>query len=321
MFKKFRFYLSIIFLIVIGGYFILYQKDTTQYGSKKLVTILQIAEHPALDVTRKGIEDGLKNCCYTEHETAHGSAILALQIAQKFRQQKPKVVVAIGTVAAQAFLQKSDMNVVFSSVTDPVAAGLLKDINKPDMNFTGVSNMVQLSPQFELFKKMLPNLKTIGIIYNPGEANSVKLIEKGKEVAADQNIEIKEVVANSSGDVIVAAQKIVQEVDAIFITNDSTALSALSGIVRVANAANIPVFCSDVDTINLGVIAAFGPDQYQIGQRTAKIVEQIVQGKTIANIPVQWPDKAQLKINLKAARRLGIIIDNDLIKSANEVVE
>ena len=145
------------------------------------VFVSQVAEHPALDSTRLGILDTMKKHRIApnqnlefRYESAQDNPIGADQIATKFVRDKPDLVVGLGTISAQSFIEFADerkVKLIFSSITDPVSAGLMKDQTHLKDNITGVSNFIELEPQLELFKKILPSMKKIGILYNPGEPN------------------------------------------------------------------------------------------------------------------------------------------------------
>ena len=153
---------------------------TNKNPSKKLVTIIQIVEHPALNITRQGIIDELKNSKVTiEFQSAQDNNALATQIAQKFISSSPDVLVGIGTSATQSLIAANKHHqfpIVFSSVTDPKNAKIVDNLNAPEGMVTGVSNFIEPGLQFDLFKKIIPNLVNLGIIYNPGDSNSVILI-------------------------------------------------------------------------------------------------------------------------------------------------
>ncbi|CAG7589667.1 ABC transporter substrate-binding protein [Hyalomma marginatum] len=248
---------------------------------------------------------------------------MALQIGKRVTTTRPKLIVAIGTIAAQAFLKNDQIPIIFSSVTDPVSAGLIKDLKETATNFTGVSNMINIEPQLKLIVDILPHAKKIGVIYNSTEANSMEILRRVKKAAGNFNLEILEAVILSSNDMIIATQSLINKrIDAIFISNDNAVLSSIQGITKIASSFMVPVFCSDVDTIKNGVLAAFGPDQYKIGVQTGKIIEKVLLGKkTTYEIPVEFPEKIELKINMKVAKDLKIKIDKNILSIASEVIE
>lgn len=286
--------------------------------AKTTVGIIQITEHPALDQARQGIIDQLaKNLpdSVTLWESAQGNPAMASQIAQKFVGQNVSVIVAIGTTAAQAALaiaQKNNIPVVYASVTDPMAAKL-------QGNVTGVSNFVDVDVTINKLKETLPDLKTLGMIYNPGEVNSERIIELTKPVCEKYQIQLMTMPVSKSSEVPGATQSLITRVDAILINTDNTALSAIKNIVNIAKSHTKPVLCTDTDTIPCGVFAAFGADQYQLGIQVANQVIQIIGGTPANEIKGQGPDKIQFKINQEAAKDLGITLTPSVVQSAELV--
>ncbi len=280
--------------------------------SVKQVAIIQIIEHPALDATRQGILDELQNKeLKIDFQSAQGSSALATQIAQKFVGAAPAVMVGIGTTATQALISANQQHlipIVFSSVTDPKGARIVKNLSNPEGTVTGVSNFVDPGLQFDLFKKILPNLSTIGIIYNPGEPNSVTLVAEMQKIAARKGLELIFATANTSADIAQATQTLIPKVQAIFINNDNTALSAFDSIVNISTKHRIPVFCSDLDMVDHGALAALGANQYEIGKQTGKLILKILQGESPNQIPVLFPNKTETRINAAQAAKLGLKI-------------
>ena len=293
-----------------------------------VIGILQTVEHPALDETYKGIKDTIEQKAHdlgikVLYDTAQGDANLAFQIAQKFISQNPKVIVTIGTMASQACLKLTKNNhipVVFSSITDPVGAGLVKDLRNTGTNFTGVGNFVPLEYQLKIFKKILPTLKRLGVIYNAGEENSVKILNLLQEEVRKFDIELVSVAVNKSAAVSSAAYSLSKKVDAIFISHDNTVLSAMKVVIRAATNNKIPVFCGDIDTIGIGVMVAIGPDQYQLGKETAEMVLEILAGKSLKELPVTFPKEVKLYLNLKSAREIGHVFSEEVLKQADKIV-
>lgn len=280
------------------------------------VSILQFIEHPALNATRSGIEDELKSAGVSVlYESAQGNPALASQIAQKFVGSKPNVLVGIGTAASQALAAENRsilIPIVFSSVTDPIKAHLVNNLKQPRDSITGVSNYVDVSRPLAFFKQVLPKLSKLGIIYNPGEVNSVMLLEETKEKAKDLNITIVTATANSSLEVATATRRLINEVDALFINNDNTALSAFESINKIANQNKKPVFVSDIDLVKQGALAALGPNQYQLGIQTGKMILKILEGEKPSNLSVEFPNKIEIVINQPIADKLNITLPENV---------
>jgi len=291
----------------------------------KRISIIQVVEHPALDAARKGIIDTLQENdkkIQIDFQSAQGNAALGAQIAQKFVGSNPSVMVGIGTSVSQALVaadQKRNIPIVFSSVSDPLSAKLVNDLKKPGNDVTGVSDFIEPGLQFELFKKIMPKLTKIGIIYSPGESNSVVLNEKMKKVAGSYGLELIFAPANTSGDVPQATHSLMSRVQAIFINNDNIALSAFEAIVKIATQNNIPVFCSDIDMVEQGALAALGPNQYEVGKQVGKIILQILAGEKPGQIPVGFPEKTEIWINPLQAKTLKVEISKELMQKAKLV--
>lgn len=296
------------------------------------VYVNQFVEHPALNKTVQGIKDGLEQAGYTAGEnldfrveSAQASSPLAAQISVKFVSQKADIIVAVATVSAQSagrFARKGHTKLIFSSVTDPVGAGLVQQLNLPANNTSGVSNFIPLEPQIAFFQKIQPNLKKIGFLYNPTEANSVLLASKLKEVCAKMALTLVLQTVTKTSEVSQNATHLCTKVDAIFISNDNTALSALPTIISAANKVKIPVYVSDTDAVELGAIAALGPNQYDLGLQTAQMIVDTLRGKKDLNkTPVQFPEKTEIYLNERAAQKIGLSFPQELKDQATQIID
>ena len=273
------------------------------------VSIIKVVEHEAINAVVEGIKDELKGRGVKyDIETCQADPALAYQIATKFVNDKTDVIVAVGTTPAQcafgfAKLGKpkaklGQAKLVFSSVTEPT--GIAKSF--ANCNTTGVSNFVSLKPQLELFKKLQPKLKKLGIIYNSGESNSISIIKKLEKECAVQGITLVKQSIQQSADIPQAITKLKTNVDAVFITNDNTALSGIPCIVQACDKVKIP--------------AALGPNQYEIGRQTGRIIKRIQNGENINEISVEYPDTMELFLNKEKAKELDITVPADILKEA-----
>lgn len=293
---------------------------------KPVIAIIQTMEHPALDQTRLGIIETLAQNNLEKDkditllfESAQGNPALALQIIQKFIGMKADIIIAIATTAAQAALQGTKdhkIPVLFVSVTDPVGSKILLSPTQPEGHVTGVTNYVDVKKQMETFKKITP-IRELGVVYNPGEANSVSILESMQKVAGELHLKIVAAPAMKTSDVVTAAQSLVGKVQAIFINNDNTALAAFDSVVRVGKGSNIPVFVSDTDIVQKGALAALGADQYALGAQVADMLIRVRSGVSISQIPMETPKSVQLKLNMDVAQGLFLTFTNDIISQAN----
>lgn len=279
----------------------------------KKVFISQVVQHAALDLTAKGILAGLEKNGYKQGinldlrlECAQASPAIAAQIATKFVNQRADIVVGLGTISSQSFLRYAKDNkakLIFSSVTDPLKAELVQSLNSPQNNTSGVSNFVAIEPQLALFQKLQPNLKRLGFLYNPSEWNSLSLIKKLQNICPSFGITLVLQAAYKTADIPQAATKLSNQVDAIFISNDSTALSALQAIINASRKVGIPVYVSDTAAVKFGAVAALGPNQYEIGVQTGAMIARALQGENLSNIPVEFPSQTELYLNMDAAKK------------------
>lgn len=288
---------KLISIIFIAGLALVSWKKTNDPSSPDTIVIgvVQIIDHPALERTYQGLHDELtkrfkgKNI-RIQRESAQGNPALALQISQKFVGQNVSMLVAIGTTAAQAARQasKGQVPVVFTSVTDPVYARLLESTDKPLPWFSGVSNFVPLDVSLKAFMEKSPHVKRIGMIYNPGEPNAVAIIEKTKLVCHQAGVELVTSGAAKAHEVVTAAQRFVHHVDALWVNNDNTVLASFDALPPLVKSTPCLLWASDTDL--KGYHAAYGADQYALGEQTAVMVHNHLTGERPLEIsPVEGP--------------------------------
>lgn len=300
-----------------------------QAEETRVVAITQIVEHPALDAAHEGIKDELAERGYLVgqnlrlmHESAQGNSAIASQIARKFVGESPDVIVAIATPSAQTVAAAArNVPVVFSAVTDPVAAKLVQSWEAPGGNITGVSDMLPIEQHIDMLQRIMPDAKRIGTVYNPGEANAAALIELLEERLAARDMQLVKGAATRTSEVLGAARSLVGKVDAIYLTTDNTVISAAEAVISVGERSKIPVFAADTATVERGAVAALGFNYYNHGRQTGAMVVRILEGAGTANMPVETMDELDLFVNPEAAERMGITLSEDLIQDAKEVVK
>ena len=299
-----------------------------QTAPVKSVAVTAIVDHPALDAVRKGVEDELKaqgwqagkNLKY-QYQSAQGNAATAGQIVRKFIGDKADAIVAIATPSAQAAAAAtSSVPIVFSAVTDPVAAKLVKDLKAPGGNVTGVSDRLPLAPQVDLMLKVVPTAKRVGIVYSPGEINSTILIKELKAVLAQRGMTLVSAAAPRTVDVQAATKSLVGKVDLIYSSTDNNVVSAYESMVRVATDAKLPMIAADTSSIKRGAVAALGMNYYDMGRQTGKMVVRILKGEKPGSIAVEEGRTTMLELNAKAAREQGATLSAALLKEGKVIV-
>ncbi len=297
--------------------------------SSKSLSITQIVEHPALDAVRKGVKDELESAGYKAgdnlqwtFESAQGNSATAAQIARKFAGKSPDVIVAIATPSAQTMASAArNSAIVFSAVTDPLGAKLVNNMEKPGANITGVTDLTPIDKHMALVKRVVPSAKSVGVIFNPGEANSVTLVELVKKYAPQYGMKVVEAGATKSSEVLSAARSLVGKVDVIYVPTDNTVVSAFSAVVKVGISAKLPVVAGDTDSVKQGAIAALGFNYYDVGRQTGRMVLKIFAGTKPGDMAVQGVDKMELFVNPSAAEKMGVTLDKGLILEAKEVIQ
>jgi putative ABC transport system substrate-binding protein len=303
----------------------------TAQAKTPVIAVNQFVEHPALDATLKGIQDDLKeNNVAAEFKVfnAQGSMPTANLIATKIADVSPDLVVAIATPSAQASASLAAKNdkmgavpLVFTAITDPVLAGLVKDLGHPGGMTTGVSNQMPADKPVSMLQRLMPKLKTLGIIYNAGEMNSVSNVKRIKAAAAAVGIEVVDATVANSSEVTAAAQSLVGKVDAAFVPTDNTVVSNFEAAVKVCRTAKLPLFCMDIDSVKRGAIAAIAFDYYEHGKQTGAMVRRILAGAKPADMPVEFQKKLNFAVNPKSAESMGFTLSEEIIKSADKIVE
>ncbi len=300
-----------------------------QAGEFKFVAITQIVEHPALDAVHQGVRDELAEEGFSDgdnltltHESAQGNSAIASQIGRKFVGEGPDVIVAIATPSAQTMAAAArNIPVVFSAVTDPVGAKLVQSLAKPGANITGVTDMLPIERHIDLLERVVPDAKTIGTVYNPGEANAVALVELLEASLEARGLKLAKAAATKTSEVLGAARSLVGKADAIYLTTDNTVISAAEAVVSVGERAKIPVFAADTATVSRGAVAALGFDYYDLGRQTGGMVARILNGANPADMAVESVDTLNLFVNPEAAERMGITLSQDVLDDAQEIVK
>jgi len=296
--------------------------------AQKSVAITQIVEHPALDAVRKGVKEELIAQGYTigknlkwSYESAQGNIATASQIAKKFAGEEPDVIVAIATPSAQtAIAAARHVPVIFSAVTDPLGAKLVKDLAKPAGMVSGVSDLLPIDKHLDLVKKIVPNVKKLGVIFNPGETNSVSTVAQLTKHANSMGIEVVESAATKSSDVLAAARALVGKVEAVYLPTDNTVVSAIESVIKVGAQNKLPIIAGDTDSVVRRAVAAVGFNYYDLGRQTGIMVDKVLKGQKAGELAVEHVQKLELFINIKAAKKMGVTIDQALIDQAKKVI-
>ena len=288
-------------------------------GSKKYrIGITQIVAHPALDSAREGFKAAFKEAGIDadfDEKNANGEAATANLIANSFVSSKVDLIYSITTSTAQAAAQSTNtIPVVFSAITDPESAGILKN------NVTGVSDRVDIKQQLQLLLKLDSKIKKVGVIYNSSEQNSKVQVDDLKAAAKELGIEVVEKSVIQASEIPQAADALTRESDAIYLPTDNLVASVVNLLTDKATAAKKIVFGAESAHVKGGALITQGIDYYEMGKQAGKIAIDILKnGKKPSEIKYQRMSLNDIVVNGKTMAALGITLPED-IKSKAKII-
>lgn len=294
-------------------------------GDSKTYTIgiVQHMTHGSLDASVKGFKDYLnKKGIEVEfvEKNAQGDKGTNDLITQQFVSDDVDLIYAVATPSATAAVNSTlgkEIPVLFNAVTDPVDAQLVKSMEKPGGNITGVSDAAPLEKQLQLIRDFLPDAKTIGMIYNIGEPNGKIQVEQVKKLAPDFGFTVEEKGISQTSEITTAAQQLADTTDCIYNITDNSVVAATPSITDKANAKNIPVFAAEDGQMESGLLATDSISYTKLGEQAGSMAYEIlVNGKKPKDMPVETAKDTKLYINKKVAETLGIKIPEALDKRA-----
>lgn len=293
------------------------------------IGIQQFAEHGSLDNCREGFlegleEEGIKEGDNLKVEVKNAMADTATnaQIADSFVSDNMDLICAIATPSAQSAYNAAmdkDIPVVYTAVTDPVAAELADKDGNPVGNVTGTSDTLPVEEQLKMIREMMPDAKTIGILYTTSETNSVSAIATYESLVDKYGFTLETKGISQTSEIALATDDLLTKVDCITNLTDNTVVASLPTVLEKANEKGIPVFGSEIEQVKIGCLAAEGIDYIQLGKQTGKIAAQILKGeKKASEIPYEIISEPGFYVNTKVAENLGIEVPSDLADSAVE---
>lgn len=292
------------------------------------VGVLQYVSHPSLDLIYKGIQEGLAEEGYKADDieidfmNAEGDQSKVATMSKQLVSNDNDVLIGIATPSAQGLAAATkDKPIVMGAITDPVGANLVKNLEKPGGNITGVSDHNPAKQQLELIKKLTPNVKTIGALYSSSEDNSKTQVEEFKKLAEEAGYKVEEYSVPSTNEIASTMNVMTGKVDAIWIPIDNTIASAFATVVSSNKDAKKPIYPSATAMVEEGGLASVVVDQHDLGVATGKMAAKILKGAKPEETPVEIFNKGKSVINKKNAKELGITVPEDALKEAGQVIE
>lgn len=296
-------------------------------SGKIKIGVVQIVQHGFLDEANKGFVDALKERGYgpdkveIDQENAQGDQSNLKTIVSRFKAEKPKLICAIATPAAQAAANEiKDIPIVGTAITDYTSAKLVQNDERPGGNVTGVSDFASMDAQMELAAKLIPQAKNVGLIYCSSEVNSEVQANQMKDYCKKHGLSVEERTVNNVNDIQQVAESLVGKVDYIYVPTDNTLASSIPTLMKITDANKIPVIVGADIMAKDGALAALSVDYYRLGKQTGELAADILDGKVKPETsPIQHQKDYTIVINKQDAEILGIQIPEEIAKKANMV--
>jgi putative ABC transport system substrate-binding protein len=271
-----------------------------------------------------GYSEG-KNLIF-DFRSAEGKAERLHQLAADLVKTNPDVIVAgFGTLAAKAAQSATaTVPVVFTSVGDPIGAGIVKSLNRPGANITGLgSQTAEISgKRLQILDELAAGIRSIAVVMNPDNPfTAVALPElKSAADARGQRLEICEVAtADQLATSLQAAVK--AGATGLTVLETPVLLGLRRQIVDLAAKLMLVAIYTNRDFVSAGGLLSYGTDHRRQYRRAAELVDKILKGEKPADIPIEQPTTFELVINLKTAQALGLKVPSTLLAIADEVIE
>lgn len=299
------------------------EESATETSTAKKVGVVQIADHIALERARSGFEEELKKTnpdVEIISKNANGDLTVVPSIIKSFQDKNVDLIYAIATPAAQGAKNgEKEIPIIFNAVTDPESADLLKNLEEPEGNITGVSDYFSISAQLEEMLNIFPDIKNVGVMFSTNEANSKFQVEELKKAAEGFGLNVVEVGVNNINDVSTSIKTIEPKIDIFMAITDNTVSSASSIIAESLKAAKIPSFASEEGPVENGILISAGVDYLDLGKKAAGMASEILGGKKVSEVPVLFSTETRKVVNKKTAEALGLADDEKLMEDAKVV--
>ena len=293
------------------------------------IGVMQYGEFDALVNAYKGFQDGLAEAGYKEGEqvvfnylTAAADTANCPTIADTLINDGSDLILAIATPSVSALKEKtSDIPVLFTAVTDPVASGLIADYNVPGGNISGTSDMNPVKEQIDLLAEIYPEAKTVAVMYCSSESNSAAQYELAKAALEAKGIECVQKTISAVDEAKSAVESLAGQVDAIYIPTDNTIADAMTTVAAAATGVGLGIICGEAGMVKDGGLATYGIDYYVLGKQTAEMAVKVLESEnpleTIASMPVVYQTEGnEAAVNTATAEAIGVTIPESVLANA-----
>lgn len=318
---KRKYYIKIYIIILMFPVCALLSHCTKPNKDRIEIAIFQIVDYELIANMRHAFNDEILNSEFAKrnnlkilpYKDAHNDVNLMNLIADQLIANKPDLIYVLGTPAAQALVQRtSTIPIIQGAVTDPVAANMAVSWNGSGRNYAASTDFPPVEAQFEMLKKILPNVKTVGAIYNSGEDNSIALMNRVRPVVQEMGYNLIEKPVTGTSEVTSSTTALVGKVDVIYVTTDNTVITALPSLLEVAKDNKIPVMTCTMEDVKTGSLFALGASYDELSRIAARIAIRILEGEDPAKIPIGFAENPHFYWNHGNAKELGIELPSDV---------
>ena len=286
-------------------------------GETYQIGVLQLVQHDALDAANKGFFAALDEAGINyeaDQQNASGEQANCMTIAEKLVNDGSDLILAIATPAAQAVAGVTEeIPVLLTAVTDPAESGLVNDNEKPGVNVSGTSDLTPVKEQIDLLKKLIPDAKTVGVLYCSAESNSVLQADMAKEACKAAGLEAADYTVSSSNEIQTVVESMIGKVDVIYAPTDNMIAAGMATVAMIANENKIPIICGEEGMVKEGGLATYGINYYELGYKTGEMAAKILtEGADPASMPIEYlsTEECSLLINKETADTLGIDVSS-----------
>lgn len=290
------------------------------------IGLIQYVEHPSLDTIREAFMGRLEEWGYDEskvtidYQNAGGDASNVNTICQKFVGDQVDMIVAIATPAAQVAVsaaQNTDIKVLFAAVNNPEQDLNIKNPNAPEGNVTGTSDRIPVTSTIDLALQVNPNLKNFGLLYNSGESNSVAVADEARKYCEEKGLTVVDGTVSNTSEIQQVATDLCTKVDAIFTSTDNSIASSIAVVTDATRKAKVPWYVGADSMVQDGALAAIGIDYTELGNKNADMAVELIEGKSVSEVPVFFFETYQTYINQNTLDTLGVTFPEDVLANAN----
>ncbi len=280
-----------------------------------------------------GLIDGMEHYGYIEGQdieyiikNAKEQEDILQDLASELAELKPDVIVATGETeafAAKKAVRGRNIPIVFIGVGIPVEIGLVDDLIEPGNNITGVDNYyVQLSgKRLEMFKKLLPELQRIAIIYNVNRTPAEPSIDYIEEVAEQLGIELAIYGISTRQEAIQAFESLDEnQYDGVLLLCSLLIVSVTEEFYNLSLEKKLPVMGVSESQTRMGLFASYEANHYKMGVQTARILDKVLKGEDPSGIPIEAPSNIELSVNIETIKNLGLSVDTKVLASASQLI-